>query len=368
MIDCSIAFKAHLAGAHITVATCWKVTLAVANSPATSIGFTNHDQDITYLGVVYRAQTGFSSSDIASGSDLSVDNLEASGVLVSPAITEADLMAGVWDFAAIEVFMLNWADLTMGKLVLRSGHIGEVSLERGSFKAELRGLLQAYTRMVGELTSAGCRAELFDSRCKVDPGAFTFVSAIEGVNADGVTLYDSARAEPGPTGGIAITSISTANPGEVRVADVSGFSNGQPVQLSGIVGPTDLNTATFIRNIDVDHDHFDLAVSTLDMPAYVSGGTVTPLGGDSGYFDFGTITFLDGLNAGRSMEIQAYVPGQIRLQLPMPYTVAPGDSYLIRAGCDKSLSTCLNRFANVANMRAEPYLPGLDKMVSVGTQ
>jgi hypothetical protein len=60
------------------------------------------------------------------------------------------------------------------------------------------------------------------------------------------------------------------------------------------------------------------------MPAYVSGGTVTPLGGDSGYFDFGTITFLDGLNAGRSMEIQAYVPGQIRLQLPMPYAVSPG--------------------------------------------
>jgi hypothetical protein len=84
------------------------------------------------------------------------------------------------------------------------------------------------------------------------PGAFTFVSAIEGVNADGVTLYDSARAEAGPTGGVAITNITHANPGRVTVADVSGFSNGQPVQLSGIVGPEDLNTVTFVRNIDVD--------------------------------------------------------------------------------------------------------------------
>jgi hypothetical protein len=370
MINCSIAMKAHLAGSHITMATCWKVTqtYGTLDSPVAPLGFTNHDQDITFLGVTYRASTGFSGTDVASGSDMSVDNMEAMGMLVSPAITEADLEAGLWDFAEVEMFMVNWADLTMGKLVLRKGHIGEVSLERGSFKAEVRGQLQAYSRTIGELTSAGCRAELFDARCKVDPSSFTVVGAIEGVNNDLTALYDSARTEAGPTNGIAITDVSRANPGVVRVADASTLSNGQAVQLSGIVGPDQLNTVTFVRNLDTDHFHFDLPISTLSMPTYISGGTVTPLGGDSGYFDFGVITFLDGLNVGRSMEIRAYVPGQMILQLPMPYAVQVGDAYMMRAGCDKSLSTCLTRFANVINMRAEPYLPGLDKLVSVGTQ
>nr|WP_258893257.1 phage BR0599 family protein [Sphingomonas sp. SUN019] len=29
-------------------------------------------------------------------------------------------------------------------------------------------------------------------------------------------------------------------------------------------------------------------------------------------------------------------------------------------GCDKSVATCAGRFANVANFRGEPYLPGID--------
>jgi hypothetical protein len=29
-------------------------------------------------------------------------------------------------------------------------------------------------------------------------------------------------------------------------------------------------------------------------------------------------------------------------------------------GCDKSIATCAGRFANAANFRGEPYLPGID--------
>lgn len=367
-INCSVAMKLHLAGSVTSLATCWKVTLQNEGSPVTTLGFTDHDRDVVFDGVTYIARTGLGSSDVASGGDLSVDNLEASGMLVSPAITEADLIAGLWDFADVEVFMVNWNDLSMGALILRTGKLGEVQTDRGSFKAEIRGLLQAYSRIIGELTSPGCRAELYDARCKVDPSTFTVTGMIEGVNGDLVTLYDSNRTEAGPTGGLAITNITTADPGVVSVAAITGLFDGLPIEISGVVGPTEVNTTTIVRNLDTAHSHFDLPIDTSGLAGYVSGGTVTPLGGDSGYFDFGTITFLDGDCAGRSMEVQVYVPGQIRLAQPMPYAVQVGDAYLMRAGCDKSLSTCISKFDNVKNMRSEPYLPGIDRLVSVGTQ
>jgi uncharacterized phage protein (TIGR02218 family) len=39
---------------------------------------------------------------------------------------------------------------------------------------------------------------------------------------------------------------------------------------------------------------------------------------------------------------------------------AVGDLVEIREGCDKRLTTCAGRFANAANFRGEPHLPGID--------
>ena len=68
------------------------------------------------------------------------------------------------------------------------------------------------------------------------------------------------------------------------------------------------------------------------------------------------------------MEVRSSVPGQFTLQLQMPYEVQVGDTYVMKAGCDKSLGTCISKFANAVNFRGEPYLPGVDRLVSVGTQ
>lgn len=369
MIPVSAALKAHLALHRTTLATCWKVTIANGPLAGTVYGFTDHDRDLVVEAVTYQQATGYTRTDIASANDLSVDNLEVDGLLESPSITEADLHAGIWDNAAIEVFVVNYLDLTMGKLIVRIGNIGEVTVSRGKFTAELRGLMQRYSRQVIQLTQPGCRAELYDTRCKVDPTSFTVTGAITGVNADGVTLYDTSRTEPGPAGGIAITAITNSNPGHVTLASGTSFSTGEAISISGVVGMPLLNTTTFIRNLS--GNTFDLGIDTSNTGVYgtyVSGGTVTPLGGESGYFDFGVISFTSGLNNGLSMEIRSYVPGQLTLDLPMPYAVQVGDAYSLKAGCDKAASTCIGKFSNILNFRGEPFLPGVDKIVQVGKQ
>jgi hypothetical protein len=52
----------------------------------------------------------------------------------------------------------------------------------------------------------------------------------------------------------------------------------------------------------------------------------------------------------------------------MPYLPAIGDTYSMHAGCDYSLETCRDRFNNILNMRAEPYVPGVDRLVQIGKQ
>jgi hypothetical protein len=265
-----------------------------------------------------------------------------------------------------------WFSPNMGEMILRSGKIGEVTLERNTFKAELRGLTQAYSRTLGELTSAGCRAQLGDTRCKVALGPFTVTSTLTNVNPDQIIFYDTARTEPGPTGGIAITGISNANPGVVSVASGTTLFNDEAVTLSAIVGMPLLNNTTVIRGLS--GNSFQLGVDTSNTTiwgTYASGGMVTPLGADSGYFDFGLMTMNTGICAGLSMEVRSYVPGQWIMQLPFAdglLTPSPGDNYTMIAGCDKSMSTCKTKFSNVINFRGEPYLPGLDKIVQVGKQ
>ena len=57
------------------------------------------------------------------------------GLLAGPSITEGALLAGVWDYAAVKVFEANWADFSMGTISVRDGHLGQVRLDRGTFRA-----------------------------------------------------------------------------------------------------------------------------------------------------------------------------------------------------------------------------------------
>ena len=43
--------------------------------------------------------------------------------------------------------------------------------------------------------------------------------------------------------------------------------------------------------------------------------------------------------------------------------LAWGDGFVIRAGCDKRLETCRDRFANVLNFRGFPNIPGQDAVL-----
>ncbi len=182
--------KMHLAGEVVTLATCWK--LALTNG--TVMGFTDHDRDINFESILYKAATGFTPTAIRNSADLAVDNLDIEGMLDSSAITDEDINAGLYDFAEIEIFQVNYTDLTQGSLKLRRGWIGEVTLGRGQFIAEVRGLTQRLSKTIGDLFSPSCRANLGDIKCGVDLAPFTKTGTITSVT-DNRVFADSGRTE-----------------------------------------------------------------------------------------------------------------------------------------------------------------------------
>ena len=184
----STALKNHLAQEVTTLCTCWKASL----TNGTVYGFTDNVEDIVYNNITYKASTGFTPSAIASNSTMAVDNLEVMGLLNSSLISEGDINAGLWDFADIEIFQVNYTDLTMGQLTLHKGNIGEIKFNNQQFTAEFRGISQRLQQTIGELYSASCRASLGDSRCKINLATITVSGSITSININNRILTDTS--------------------------------------------------------------------------------------------------------------------------------------------------------------------------------
>lgn len=158
-----------------TLATCIKITLTNGEV----FGFTDHDKVIDYQSISYQPDSGYTPSNITSNDELSVDNLEIEAFLNSSVILESDLLAGIWDFADIEMFMVNYLDLSQGVLYLRKGTLGEIRLNKNSFVTELRGMTQPLQQVIGSVYSPTCRVKRFcDNQCKLDVNDFSFYSSV----------------------------------------------------------------------------------------------------------------------------------------------------------------------------------------------
>lgn len=74
-----------------------------------------------------------------------------------------------------------------------------------------------------------------------------------------------------------------------------------------------------------------------------------------GYYDYGLIKFLSGSLRGISMQIKSEKKGTVYL-LRNTKLLSVNDKYEIYAGCNKTITTCKNKFNNVVNFRGEPYI------------
>jgi uncharacterized phage protein (TIGR02218 family) len=275
-IDHGAALRAHLATGTTTICRCW----ALRRRDGTRFGFTDHDRDLAFGGYSFRAASGMTAAALQQGTGLAVDNSQAAGALSDAAVTEADLLAGLFDGAAIEIWRVNWAEVEARDMIFR-GTLGEIRRADGAFEAELRGLAEMLNQPTGLVYQNACGAVLGDARCGVD---------------------------------LADPSFSTALDVEVAIDD-------RTFRFAG------------------------------------------PIGFAERWFDRGTLRVETGAAAGlsgviKADRIEADGTRVVALWQALRKDIAPGDRVRLETGCDKRAVTCRDKFANFANFRGFPHIPG----------
>lgn len=159
------------------LATCWRI----ARTDGVILGFTSHDRPLVFDGVTYRPANGFTASALASDTEMATADAEMLGAIDTEEITAADLLAGLYDHAEVELFLVDWMDTAIPKTILRRGTIGTITQSDAAFTAELRGLAQRIQQPVIASYSPECRVDLFSPECGIDREAFQITGTVSGV-------------------------------------------------------------------------------------------------------------------------------------------------------------------------------------------
>jgi uncharacterized phage protein (TIGR02218 family) len=157
-----------------TLATCWRLRLR----SGLEMGFTDHDQELNILGMVYHSKCGFTPNQLDNQSNSSAASIDISGVLDHEMIKEEDLTYGLYDHAEIEVFLVDYTQPENEKIVLKHGFFSEISLQGNKFTATVHGLANKLEQQIGSVFSPLCRTEFCDVKCGLDKSKFTVKAVV----------------------------------------------------------------------------------------------------------------------------------------------------------------------------------------------
>lgn len=185
------ALKAHLDGLTTTTCLCWRLT----RKDGTVLGFTDHDEAIAFDATVFEAASGLSASEAEAEIGFSAGAQEVDGALSSLAIEEKDIIAGRYDGAAVETFLVNWEDVEE-RLSMDVAELGEVKRNGTAFTAELRGISAQLDQRRGRLYRRRCDARFGDLRCGIDTAQSRYFAdaTMAGLEPNGALVLSGAGA------------------------------------------------------------------------------------------------------------------------------------------------------------------------------
>ncbi|TIX49376.1 DUF2163 domain-containing protein [Alteraurantiacibacter aquimixticola] len=178
-----VFFRQELEG----VATFWRIL----RRDGCTLGFTSHDRDLRFGGVLHRAAPGMVPSAIRRSGDIANDSAEVEGVLAHDAIHAADLAAGRYDGARFAVGVVDWE--TLEHAVLYHGEAGSIAEEDNGFRAELQSAKAALQADLVPRTSPTCRASFCGRECGLNTNRHTHELQCAFVDAEiGLVRFSSA--------------------------------------------------------------------------------------------------------------------------------------------------------------------------------
>lgn len=183
-------------------AQCWKVT----RTDGQVFAFTTHDEDIDFGGVTYRRCDSLRSSAFSgtTSSGTNTGDVQLTGILSDMSISAADLYAGRFDNAKVEVLLVDWK-AGAGRLMSRGLICRTIQRENDYTLTALTGGARLEQQPLLEVYSPACRWELGDSRCKFNlpsievTGAVTSTPPANIINAQRRRVFSDTSRSEGPT-------------------------------------------------------------------------------------------------------------------------------------------------------------------------
>ena len=195
---------------------CWAVAIQ-----GQTLGFTDHDEDLTFESITFKAETGMDASAISRTDGLRVDDMDAIGILDDASIKSEDIASGLYDGALVTIWKVDWSDVT-NRVILMKGPIGAITRGQIGYRAQLKSLAAYAEVKTGQTYVTKCRHNLGDSICRVSlTGGFSSNGTVATVTSNRIFTSTSsaiiARAASWFTGG--------------QLTWTSGNNNARPIEV-----------------------------------------------------------------------------------------------------------------------------------------
>jgi len=173
MRDIPEALRAAFAQGAAKLCQVWIVTRV----DGVRLGFTDHDRDLVFQGVACRADSGWEAGAAHSTLGDEAGDRSVSGLLSDAALRPADLSGGLYDDARIDVFAVDWSDVSQS-VTLGAGRLARIEARGGlssgaGFVAHVEGPAARLRRVIGRRYTPLCDAVLGDARCGLSDPAGT---------------------------------------------------------------------------------------------------------------------------------------------------------------------------------------------------
>lgn len=190
--------------------------------------------------------------------------------------------------------------------------------------------------------------------------------ALDGARIKRERAYMDAWATPGPNGLQPIGCITLFTGYVSSIDNITRLS--VELRVKSELALLDVSMPRHVWQASCIHTLYDTGC-TLDRSLWsVSGAaetgstdiTVNWTDATPAYYWGGVITVTSGQNSGQTRTIKNSNGYQLELSYPLPYTMAVGDTFSAAPGCDHTMNTCTEHFANLDNFRGYPFIPSAE--------
>lgn len=170
-----------------SMALCWRLE----RKDGAGLALTSHDRQVASESVSYEPAPGMMPAAITRSLGLEPHSGEVAGALSSDALDANDLALGRWDGASVRLTAIDWQDPIAAPIQLIAGEFASVAIDGDAFSVDLLGAAARLEEPVCPATSAECRAQFGDKKCRVDLAGRTISAGVQS-SSDGELTLDRA--------------------------------------------------------------------------------------------------------------------------------------------------------------------------------